>query len=94
MGGEGSMASAIITLRQNRAMLKRRKIRTKSDVYGKKSVTKLKLKQSSPQDIIRIRKKMKALNRKNPAIWFFSFVIFLVILYAFLWLFLPQFIGL
>lgn len=94
MGGEGSMASAIITLRQNRAMLKRRKIRTKSDVYGNKSVTKLKLKQSSPQDIIRIRKKMKALKRKNPAIWFVSFVVFLVILYAFLWLFLPEFIGL
>lgn len=92
MGGEGSMASAINTLRQNRAMLKRRKLRSKDEVYGAKGVTKLNLKQSTPEDIMRVRKKMKALRKENRAEWFISVVVFIILLSAFFWLFFPDII--
>ena len=38
----------------NRGLLKKREPRSKDDVYGKKSVTKLHFKKSTPRDIARI----------------------------------------
>ena len=58
MGGEGSMMHAIKSFNLNRSMLKKRKIKSKSDIYGKPNVTKLYFKKSTPRDIARIRKKM------------------------------------
>lgn len=39
MGGEGSMMHAIKSMKLNRSMLKKRKLKSKDDVYGTKNVT-------------------------------------------------------
>lgn len=93
MGGEGSMATAINTLRQNRALLKKRKLRTKADVYGKKGLTKLDLKQSTAHDMKIIRQKIRGYQRENRAILFVSLVAVLFLFFAMIWLFFPSWIG-
>ncbi|MEO2052316.1 MAG: hypothetical protein ABGX00_11185 [Allomuricauda sp.] len=58
MGGEGSMMHAIKSLKENRALLKRRRLKSKDDVYGKESVTQLHFKKATKKDLLRIRKQM------------------------------------
>jgi hypothetical protein len=58
MGGEGSMMHAIKSLKENRALLKRRRLKSKDDVYGKESVTQLQFKKATKKDLLRIRKQM------------------------------------
>jgi nickel-dependent lactate racemase len=82
MGGEGSMMHAIKSLKANRELLKRRKLKSKDDVYGKKSVTKLHFKKSSRWDVIRVRKQMfiqkeKEKRRTILAVFLTLLVIFL-----------------
>ncbi|MCL6266075.1 hypothetical protein [Flagellimonas myxillae] len=74
MGGEGSMMHAIKSLQQNRSLLKRRKTRTKEDVFGKESVTKLNLKKSTTADVERVRHLMMAQKRKSKMIGWIAFV--------------------
>lgn len=65
MGGEGSMMHAIKSLKANRSMLKKRKLASKDDVYGKKNVTKLHFKKSTQRDVARIRKKCLSKKKKK-----------------------------
>ncbi|GLU45064.1 hypothetical protein [Allomuricauda sp. NBRC 101325] len=58
MGGAGGMLHAIKSLKANRELLKKRKLKSKDDIYGKQSVTKLHFKKSTRRDILRIQKKM------------------------------------
>ncbi|MEY8779675.1 hypothetical protein AB9K32_04570 [Allomuricauda sp. XS_ASV26] len=58
MGGEGSMMHAIKSMKLNRSMLKKRKLKSKDNIYGTKNVTELYFKKSTQRDIARIRKKM------------------------------------
>lgn len=74
MGGEGSMMHAIKSLKANRTMLKKRKLRSVDDVYGKKSVTKLHFKKSTPRDIARIRKMMFIQKEKEKRIMFYAII--------------------
>ncbi|NKI32160.1 hypothetical protein [Croceivirga thetidis] len=64
MGGEGSMMHAIKSLKQNRNLLKRRKQKTKDDVYGVAVKTKLNLKQSTPADVLKVKRQMQEYNRQ------------------------------
>lgn len=74
MGGEGSMMHAIKSLKANRTMLKKRKLRSVDDVYGKKGVTKLHFKKSTPRDIARIRKMMFIQKEKEKRIMFYAII--------------------
>ena len=56
MGG-GSIAGAVQSLKMNRALIKKRKIRTLSDVLNQKSKTILNVKKTTPRDMQIIRKK-------------------------------------
>lgn len=42
----------------NRSLLKKREPKSKDDVFGKRSVTKLQFKKSTSRDVLRIRKQM------------------------------------
>lgn len=74
MGGEGSMMHAIKSLKANRSMLKKRKLRSVDDVYGKKSVTKLHFKKSTRRDIARIRKMMFIQKEKEKRQMFYAII--------------------
>jgi len=87
MGGEGSMMHAIKSLKENRALLKRRKLRSKDDIFGVSSTTKLEFKKTRPEDMakirLRIEKEKKKIRRINlfAAITTFA-IILLVVLYV------------
>ncbi len=74
MGGEGSMMHAIKSLKANRSMLKKRKLASKDDVYGKKNVTKLHFKKSTRRDVARIRKKMFIQKEKEKRQMFYAII--------------------
>ncbi len=92
MGGEGSMASAIQTLRQNRALLKKRKFKNIKDLlYESSGKTELEFKQVSKEELFRIkqkiRKQQKQIAQIELGILIASFVLAFVICYAFyLWI--------
>jgi len=87
MGGEGSMMHAIKSLKNNRNLLKDRKRKTKLDVYGKPSTTKLVFKKSTQADVLRVREEMKAYNGKLVIKGFIAFGILLFGIIS-LWFFL------
>ncbi|WP_273567059.1 hypothetical protein [Maribacter halichondriae] len=65
MGGEGSMASAIVSLRQNRALLKRRNIKELKDLFYEQSgKTELEFKKASPEELAIIKNKIRKRARK------------------------------
>jgi len=81
MGGEGSMMHAIKSLKANRSMLKKRRLKSKDDVYGKKSVTKLHFKKSTPRDLARIRKMMFIQKEKEKRTMFYAIVVTFLLLF-------------
>lgn len=83
----GAIAAAITTLRNNRALLKKRKLKSKGDVYGLEGVTKLDLKESTEQDMKIIRNKIKEYKRHERAIWLVSICVTAIIIYGlFVWM--------
>ncbi|WP_394747835.1 hypothetical protein [Spongiimicrobium salis] len=80
MGG-GSIAGAIQSLKMNRALINKRKIRTKSDVIGQTSKTQLDVKETTPRDMKNIRKKIKKYKQKERRITAISWVITVIIIY-------------
>lgn len=64
MGGEGSMMHAIKSLKQNRALVKKRKRRNRED-YISSARTELNLKKSTAQDMMVIRQKIAVQKKKN-----------------------------
>jgi len=92
MGGEGSMASAILSLKQNRALLKRRNIRELKDLlYEKSGKTELEFKKVSPKELALIKEKIRKQARKAARheiiIYFISFALMLLVLLGVYFLF-------
>jgi len=88
MGGEGSMLQAIKSLQFNRNQLKKRKTRSKNDVYGKSGVTELNIKQSTEADMIWVRKKIalqKKKNRQHGIVAFVLTIILCILIFMFLY---------
>lgn len=81
----GGIGAAIQSLKQNRALLKKRKLKDKSDVYGKPNKTKLDLKQSTDQDMKIIRKKIEGYKSEERMTWIISIIILLGIIYGLYW---------
>lgn len=66
MGGEGSMASAILSLKQNRALLKKRNIRELKDLLREKSgKTELEFKKVSTAELAKMKEKIRKEAKKN-----------------------------
>lgn len=86
MGGEGSMSNAIVSLKQNRALLKRRKLRDIRDlIYVKSGKTELEFKKISAQELsvikAAIRKEAKKAVRLEIAIYAISILLAFLIGY-------------
>lgn len=68
-GGAGSMASAILSLKKNRALLKKRKIKDLKgllkDTSGK---TEVEFKKVTPQELFRIKKNIRKQHKRNVRI--------------------------
>tara|TARA_R110002074_G_scaffold167299_3_gene328401 strand:+ start:80083 stop:80367 length:285 start_codon:yes stop_codon:yes gene_type:complete len=80
MGGEGSMASAILSLKGNRSLLKKRKFRDLKDLlYEKSGSTELEFKKVSPSELAkikdRIRKEAKSTARREILLYLLSFIL-------------------
>ncbi|MHA7831293.1 MAG: hypothetical protein ACX93O_09335 [Flagellimonas sp.] len=80
MGGEGSMASAILSLKQNRSLLKKRNIRELKDlIYEKSGKTDLAFKETSSQELARIKEEIrmeaKINARKEVILYSIAFVL-------------------
>nr|WP_299381956.1 hypothetical protein [Allomuricauda sp.] len=86
MGGEGSMMHAIKSFKYNRSLLKKRKLKSKEDVFGVKSVTQLNLKKSSPKDMERIREKIarRKFQDRLTSLWAVLCMLVLVLVF-YLW---------
>jgi|GEM_PF-5410593 len=78
----GGIAGAIVALKNNRALLKKRKLKSKEDVFGKGGETKLNLKESTEQDMKRIRKKIKAYKRQERMVWIVTICVTAMLLYG------------
>jgi hypothetical protein len=85
MGGEGSMAHAAVSIRENRKLLKRRKFReTKALMKFHSGKTELEFRQVSPQELERIkidiRLRAKKAARKLTLIYALTFLILLILI--------------
>lgn len=86
MGGEGSMASAILSLKQNRALLKKRSVRELKDLlYEKSGKTEVEFKKVTPEELVRIKEEIRKDTRVNIRneiiIYTISFVAVLVLFF-------------
>ncbi|MEO9893682.1 hypothetical protein [Aurantibacter sp.] len=81
----GGIAAAIVALKNNRSLLSKRKLKSKGDVYGIESKTKLNLKVSTEQDMKRIRKKIKTYKRQERLNWTIAICITFFFFYAIIW---------
>lgn len=79
----GGIAGAIQSLKQNKALLNKRKKKDFKDVYGQGGFTKLNLKESTEQDMKIIRKKIKEYKREERNIWAVSICATAIIIYGF-----------
>ncbi|MCF6296249.1 MAG: hypothetical protein L3J25_11255 [Flavobacteriaceae bacterium] len=89
MGGEGSMSSAIVSLKNNRALLGRRKFKTvKNLIISKSGLTELEFKKVSPYKLEKIKQQIRLEARKRAKrnnliflIWLVSFGLILIYLF-------------
>ncbi|MEM7485220.1 MAG: hypothetical protein AAF348_08425 [Bacteroidota bacterium] len=72
MGGEGSMASAILSLKQNRGLVRKRNIRELKDIlYEKSGKTELEFKKVDAEELAKIKEKIRReakINARNNII--------------------------
>ena len=94
MGGEGSMLYAMASLKMNRGMLKKRKVRELKDVLYKVSgKTEIEFKKLSSSELELIKKQIRA-QAKKDAIWrISSYFIALILSVLFIWLVIWFFTG-
>ena len=59
----------------NKALLKKRDLKSKDDVYGRKSRTKLYFKKTTPRDISRIKKMMFIQKQKENRLTFLALLV-------------------
>lgn len=78
----GGIAGAIVALKNNRAMLRKRKLKGKNDVYGQEGMTKLNLKKSTDQDMKIIRKKIKEYKRQERMVWAVTICVTAMVIYG------------
>lgn len=93
MGGEGSMSAANQSLKQNRALLKRRSFKDIRNLYLQSSgKTKLEFKKVSSEELTlikdRIRKQHKKKVKQEMIILGFSIVVTFIFFYFINWLFI------
>lgn len=81
----GGIAGAIVALKNNRAMLRKRKLKGKEDVYGQGGETKLNLKKSTDQDMKIIRKKIKEYKRQERMVWAVAICVTAMVIYGVIW---------
>ncbi|HEX9600379.1 MAG TPA: hypothetical protein VF985_02705 [Mariniflexile sp.] len=89
MGGEGSMAHAVVSSRENRKLLKRRKFKeTKALMKFHSEKTALEFKKISPEELeqikIDIRLRAKKAARKLTLIYILSSLLILILILFFL----------
>jgi hypothetical protein len=89
MGGEGSMAHAVVSSRENRKLLKRRKFKeTKALMKFHSGKTALEFKKISPEELeqikIDIRLRAKKAARKLTLIYILSSLLILILILFFL----------
>ena len=66
MGGEGSMSSAITSLRNNRSLLKKRKFKdVKYHLINKSGKTKLEFKKVAPEELENIKNQIRIETKKR-----------------------------
>ena len=80
------MASAILSLKRNRALLKKRKVRELKDIiYEKSGKTKLEFKKVGPKELARIKDEIRRearINARNEIIiYLISFVLAIILIY-------------
>lgn len=86
MGGEGSMSSAILSLKQNRALLKKRNVRELKNLLREKSgKTKLEFKKVTAEELEKIkneiRKEARIHARNQIILYLVSFFCTIIIIY-------------
>jgi Flp pilus assembly protein TadB len=87
MGGEGSMLSAIVSLKNNRAILKKRKIRELKDIlYEVSGKTEVEFKKISHAEFEVLKSQIRKQARKNAQWELFSYVLAFVFVGLFVWL--------
>ncbi len=89
MAGEGSMLHAIKSLKQNRALLKKRRAKKQEISYGS-DVTMVEFKEVSPEELERVKKKIRteASQSKRHDILIFIVALIVVALAGYYWFFL------
>lgn len=78
MGGGGYMLDAVKSFKANRDLLKKRKLKSKGDVYGSEVKTQLNLKKSTPLDMLRIRRKIAQGKQKEKKATFYAILIMIL----------------
>lgn len=92
MGGEGSMASAILSLKQNRALLKKRKIKDiKELLYETSGKTELEFRKVSAIEMARIKAEIRKQAKKDRRVEFITYgvsalLVFVLIYFLYYWL--------
>ncbi|SNY99803.1 hypothetical protein [Flagellimonas pacifica] len=87
MGGAGHMLHTIKSLKANRDLLKKRKRKSKEDVYGVETRTELNLKKSTLKDIMNIRREIAEQKRKNKVAGLLAILIMAMLAVIGYWLF-------
>ena len=87
MGGEGSMSNAVVSLKENRALLKKRKFKDiRMFIYESSGKTELEFKKISAEELnvikIAIRKKAKNELIKEFAIYAISLIASILLIYV------------
>ena len=62
------MMHAIKSLKENRALLKRRRLKSKEDIYGTGSVTELEFKKATPAEMAKVKLTIIREKKKNRRI--------------------------
>ena len=89
MGGEGSMSSAITSLRNNRSLLKKRKFKdAKGLIINKSGKTELEFKSVTPEELERIKNQIrieaKKRNNRKSIVFVILFISLGLMFYYFL----------
>lgn len=85
MGGEGSMISAIKTLKMNRALLKKRKIKNLSDIHSETdTVTELEFKHVAEEELRAIKADIqeRADREQRSSLRLLAILVFILLLIA------------
>jgi hypothetical protein len=90
MGGEGSMAGAILSLKNNRKLLKKRNVRELKDLLRSQSgKTELEFKKISPHELLQVKKAIRSQTKKDAQrlifIYVFSLLLSIGMIYFIYW---------